>query len=424
MKFLQIDNPIVDSLEDLHRSMESSEIDTDKLLGLAQTISTEGMSVNIYNRVNSINPDALSSINARAFTVARSSVKAQASCEGIMTVTINVLAALLRKLIEMLNNALEWLIARNPESKDYAKKLDKACKSYGVVNKQYLDVKAKAETKRSGGTLNESEYATLYESIIAGTHQEVSEMDLMAKSTYTVLVRSSLLSMRETKSLLEWSNYVRTLDIAFESATEMYISVLESIRKEDSIMDIMVMLSRLADAHDAFDSGIYKLSLELAKAKIHGINMPPPNQATPETFYIELRRELMLAASTPSNADVASDLPTVEDRIDRVEDINTYCTKIQKAFNQRAPEHAKLNKQVVKLRKVALNKEIGKNDILKQDREIRDKVVMINRRFRKMILAMMRLREIPELYVKSMGQFIGSNGQLLAKKGSLLRGME
>lgn len=419
---IELETSIHDELERVSAGIESMGTNSIRLTDIANRISVEGISKPMVEMINLIQPAALESLHPASFTLLPSTTNLKPSLEGIFSSAWNMLKSVAAAVLEFIIRGLEWLLERTGKAQT-GEALRKGTETYGRTAEYYYKLiaktKADLETRRS-----DHSYADMmksYDEVVNGTSAEVVEAVDSAKSSYSILVRASLLDIKTTERLLSYHSHVGEVDKAFRAVVNEYLAVINSIREDDGVEKIQAVLDRVVYLHNLFQSTLTPLASNISHLKMAGINMPALDKEDPEIFLANFRTELMRAAMTPSGYKVEEDLPDVHDRVTRITHLSLVTDKVVKSFAKRGPEYTDLLKSVSKLRKIAQSRDFGKNHIVENEPVVHRDLLIANRRLRAMVLTIIRLREIPDVFRKAHGRFVGQNGKAILSQINSLK---
>lgn len=418
----ELDAPIVDQLEKDHSVVSGLESSATRLLDLANIIAESGMSRTLADNVNQIDVGALESLHPRSFTANPSTLKRTESLEGIFSTVGNFLKRIAEAVLDFIIRALEWLLEHASAMKN-TDELKRTVGKYEQLHEYSDELKSKVQ-ERIEALRGSDEYAglaTVFEELLSGAHPEVKEAMDQAKSSYTVLVRSSFVSREDTLELLDYTTYLGTADRAFQATAEEFMNVVRSIHEDSSVDDILMALDKSVQLHDTFQAALNPICERILRLRLYGIKMPKLDRENPDRFLTEFRSSLMTAAMTVDTHSVADDIPNITTRTQTIIDIAKRSDDVLKAFTKRKSEYDNLRKMVGKLRKMAQDKSFGRTKVVENEQLVRDGLLIANRGLRNVTLSIMRLREIPEIYAKSHKRFIGRHGYALVTQAALIK---
>lgn len=397
-------------------SLEESQLSSiERLASISEDIAKNGISRSLGDTITTISTEAMEGINLKTLTTRRSNVNAKASVESIVRGIGNLLVALTKKLWDFLVRCIEWLIEKGrAKPEDVRKTVDKL-----LSISTYRDALRKSKEESAVG--GDPTDAIALQKIVSGEDPEVAEARQLAVSSYTVLVRSSLVSYEDTKQLLGYGNMLQTADKAFEALVNTFLETVDKINATGNIDEIKALLSVAANLHDTYVDALLPICKRIAKLRLDGVKMPTLDPNSTSEFLAEFRSAIIRAAMTPATQAVESDIPDLEVQAERMVTISKLSDDLIKEFAKRKAQHSELVKAVNKLRKSAEKKEYGTNLMVENEDAVRRALLLVNRQLRSMALTIMRLREIPDVYTKAHKQFIGRCGRAAVIEATKLK---
>lgn len=383
----------------------------ERLTKISQDIAQNGISRTMADTITNISTEALGDINLNSFTRVRTNVNAVASVESIGKGIVNLLVALTKKLWDFLLKCIEWLIEKGrAKPEDVRKTVDKL-----------LSIDTYRNQLRTAKETTDPDKAVQLQKIISGEDPEVAEARQLAVSSYTVLVRSSMVSYEDTKRLFSYGTMLGTVDKAFEAATTAFLETIEKINATGNIAEIKALLSIAANLHDTFIDALLPICQKIVRLRLDGIVMPKLHRDSTVEFLADLRHVMIRAAMTPATQSIEADIPDLESQTQRIVQISSLSDELIKEFSKRKSQHAELVKSVKKLREATEKKEYGNNLLVENEEAVRKALLLVNRQLRSMALTIMRLREIPDIYTKAHKQFIGRAGRAAVIEATKLK---